>query len=156
MSDLEKKNVLSEVIPHDIVKFGLIPELVGRLPVIVTLDSLDEAALIRILAEPKNALIKQYQALIGMDHAELVFEDEAIKKIAALAIRRKTGARGLRAIMEEIMLDLMYDLPSRDDVEKVIITADHVEHRTGAKLILKQDRLAEPSALPLPDAADAS
>lgn len=154
--ELEKKNYLAEVIPHDIVKFGLIPELVGRLPVIVSLEALDEKALIRILVEPKNALIKQYQSLIGMDHVELDFEEDAIKKIAALAIKRKTGARGLRAIMEEIMLDLMYELPSRTDVEKVVVTSDLVDKKAGAKLILKQELLPDTQPICLPDRADAS
>lgn len=147
--DLEKRNYLSEVIPHDIVKFGLIPELVGRIPVLVSLESLDEEALVRILVEPKNALIKQYQSLIGMDHVTLEFEEDAIKKIAALAIQRKTGARGLRAIMEEVMLDLMYELPSRSDVEKVIITPDLIDKKAEPTLILKKDSIesTEPVAL---------
>ena len=135
--ELERKNYLASVVPHDIVKFGLIPELVGRLPVIVSLDALDENALTRILVEPKNALIKQYKALIGMDNVELEFEPDAIKAIASLAIERKTGARGLRAIMEEIMLDIMYDIPSRDDVVKVIITADSVNKKGQPKIITK-------------------
>ena len=135
--ELEQKNYLASVVPHDIVKFGLIPELVGRLPVIVSLDALDENALTRILVEPKNALIKQYKALIGMDNVELEFEPDAIKAIASLAIERKTGARGLRAIMEEIMLDIMYEIPSRDDVAKVIITADSVNKKEQPKIITK-------------------
>ena len=126
---IEEKNYLSEVIAHDVVKFGLIPELVGRLPVIVALDSLDKDALVRILKEPKNALIKQYESLLKMDDVELVIEDEAAEKIADLAVERKTGARGLRAIMEGIMLDVMYDVPSRTDVKKVIITADCVDKK---------------------------
>ena len=128
--DIEEKNYLSEVISHDVVKFGLIPELVGRLPVIVALDSLDRDALVRILKEPKNALIKQYESLLKMDDVELVIEDEAAEKIADLAVERKTGARGLRAIMEGIMLDVMYDVPSRTDVRKVIITADCVDKKS--------------------------
>lgn len=135
--ELEQKNYLASVVPHDIVKFGLIPELVGRLPVIVSLDALDENALTRILIEPKNALIKQYKALIGMDNVELEFEPDAINAIASLAIERKTGARGLRAIMEEIMLDVMYDIPSRDDVAKVIITADSVNKKGQPRIITK-------------------
>ncbi len=117
-----KAGVYRDVTPHDIVKYGLIPELVGRLPVIVALDGLDEAALTRILTEPKNALVKQYTKLVGMDGAVLEFEEDAVKAIARLAIERNTGARGLRAIIEDIMTDIMYDIPSRTDVKKVIIT----------------------------------
>ncbi len=117
-----KQGVFKDVTPHDIVKYGLIPELVGRLPVIVSLDSLDEEALVRILTEPKNALIKQYKKLVSMDGAELVFEDDAVREIARLAIKRNTGARGLRAIIEDVMTDIMYDLPSGGNISKVIIT----------------------------------
>ena len=130
-----KAGIFKDVTPHDIVKYGLIPELVGRIPVIVSLDSLDEAALVRILTEPKNALVKQYQKLVGMDGAELVFEDGAVKAIAKLAIERNTGARGLRAIIEDIMTDIMYDVPSRDDVTKVIITEDVVNKKSEAQYV---------------------
>ena len=130
-----KAGIFKDVTPHDIVKYGLIPELVGRIPVIVSLDSLDEAALVRILTEPKNALVKQYQKLVGMDGAELVFEDEAVAAIAKLAIERNTGARGLRAIIEDIMTDIMYDVPSRDDIKKVIITSDAVNKKAAAKYV---------------------
>lgn len=143
-TELEQKNYLASVVPHDIVKFGLIPELVGRLPVIVSLDPLDESALSRIMTEPKNALIKQYKALIGMDDVKLEFEDGAISAIAALAIERKTGARGLRAIMEEIMLDIMYDIPSREDIAKVIITADSVKKLAPPTLVKKKAKIAPP------------
>lgn len=130
-----KAGIFKDVTPHDIVKYGLIPELVGRIPVIVSLDNLDEAALVRILTEPKNALVKQYQKLVGMDGAELVFEDEAVAAIAKLAIERNTGARGLRAIIEDIMTDIMYDVPSRDDIKKVVITADAVNKKAAAKYV---------------------
>ncbi len=130
-----KAGIFKDVTPHDIVKYGLIPELVGRIPVIVSLDSLDEAALVRILTEPKNALVKQYQKLVGMDGAELVFEDGAIEAIAKLAIERNTGARGLRAIIEDIMTDIMYDIPSREDVSKVIITKDVVNKKAEAQYL---------------------
>ncbi len=130
-----KAGIFKDVTPHDIVKYGLIPELVGRIPVIVSLDSLDEAALVRILTEPKNALVKQYQKLVGMDGAELVFEDEAVAAIAKLAIERNTGARGLRAIIEDIMTDIMYDVPSREDIKKVVITADAVNKKAAAKYV---------------------
>ncbi len=145
-SDIKKKEekkqgIFKDVTPHDIVKYGLIPELVGRLPVIVSLDSLDETALVRILTEPKNALVKQYQKLVSMDGAELVFEDDAIRAIARLAIERNTGARGLRSIIEGIMNDIMYDLPSRNDVGQVVITKEVVD-RTGNP-IYKSDALPE-------------
>lgn len=125
-----KQGLFKDVTPHDIVKYGLIPELVGRLPVIVTLDSLDEAALVRILTEPKNALIKQYKKLVGMDGADLEFDDGAVRAIAKLAIERNTGARGLRAIVESIMTDIMYEIPSHKEIKKVTITAD-VVNKTG-------------------------
>ena len=130
-----KAGIFKDVTPHDIVKYGLIPELVGRIPVIVSLDSLDETALVRILTEPKNALVKQYQKLVGMDGAELVFEEDAVKAIAKLAIERNTGARGLRAIIEDIMTDIMYDVPSRNDITKVIITEDVVNKKAEAQYV---------------------
>lgn len=119
-----------EVTPHDIVKFGLIPELVGRLPVIVGLDNLDTDALVRILKEPKNSLVKQYVKLFEMDNCELVFEEDALSAVADVAIERNTGARGLRSILEEIMTDLMFDIPSDPTIEKVTITRECVlEHK---------------------------
>ena len=130
--DIKKKQekvdngIYKDVNSHDIVKYGLIPELVGRLPVIVTLDSLDEAALVKILREPKNAIIKQYKKLLDLDHVELVFEDGACEAVAKLAIERNIGARGLRSIMEDFMMPIMYELPSKKDVKRVIITADLV------------------------------
>ena len=131
----DKSKIFREIVPHDIVKFGLIPELVGRLPVIVGLDSLDEEALIRILTEPKNSLVKQYQKLISMDGAELEFEDAALRSIASLAIERNTGARGLRSILEEVMTDIMYELPSKKNVKKIIITEDAVLGKSKPKII---------------------
>ncbi len=121
-----KNGIFGDVTAHDIVKFGLIPELVGRLPVIVSLTELDNDALIRILTEPKNAIIKQYKKLFEIDGVTLSFEDEALKSIAELAIERKTGARGLRSIIEGVMTRIMYDVPSREDVEEVVITRDCV------------------------------
>ena len=129
-AEKEKTNIYKQVTAHDIVKYGLIPELVGRLPVIVGLENLDRGALARILREPKNAIIKQYQKLFGLDGKELVFTDDAIEKIADLAIERGTGARGLRSIMEEVMLPISYEAPSMDDVEAVIINADVVSGKT--------------------------
>ena len=135
-SDIKKKEeklatgIFKDVTAHDIVKYGLIPELVGRLPVIVALDSLDEQALVRILTEPKNALIKQYKKLVGMDGVDLVFDDAAVKAIARLAIERNTGARGLRSIVEGILMDVMFEIPSDPKIKKVIITEASV-NRTG-------------------------
>ena len=117
-----ESGVFANVVPHDIVKFGLIPELVGRLPVIVTLNDLDRDALIRILRDPKNAIIKQYMKLFGMDHVRLTFEDDALEAIAEEALARNTGARGLRAIMEQFMMKLMYELPSDETADTVTIT----------------------------------
>ncbi|MCL1917128.1 MAG: ATP-dependent Clp protease ATP-binding subunit ClpX [Peptococcaceae bacterium] len=127
--------VLRLILPVDLLKFGLIPEFVGRLPVIVPLDALDNAALVRILIEPKNALIKQYEKLLEMDGVHLEFEEGALRAIADEAIHRNTGARGLRAILEEIMLDVMYDLPSRDDVSKCVVTREAVLQRTRPHLV---------------------
>ncbi len=127
----DKTEIYKQVTAHDIVKYGLIPELVGRLPVIVALENLDKDALVRILSEPKNAILKQYQKLFGIDGMELVFTEGAILKVAELAIERGTGARGLRAIMEEVMLPISFEAPSMEDVEAVIINekvvAEHIE-----------------------------
>ncbi|WP_457641928.1 ATP-dependent Clp protease ATP-binding subunit ClpX [Persephonella sp.] len=122
----EEGNILSKVRVEDLIKFGLIPEFIGRIPVIATLDELDENALVRVLTEPKNALIKQYKKLLAMDGVELEFTEEAIREIAKEAISRKTGARGLRAIVEEIMLDVMYEIPQAKGVKKVVIDKDVV------------------------------
>ncbi len=128
----QKKDKLShgiykDVIAHDIVKYGLIPELVGRLPVIVALDNLDEEALVHILTEPKNSLVKQYKKLFSMDNVEIDFEPEALREIAKLAIERNTGARGLRGILEEYLGSIMFDIPSEPDVKRVVITADYIK-----------------------------
>lgn len=137
--DKLKLSPYRDVTPHDVVKFGLIPELVGRLPVFATLDPLDKDALVRILTEPKSSLVKQYKKLFSLDGAELEFTPEALTEIAALAIERNTGARGLRAIIEDVMLDIMYDIPSRDDVEKVIIDIDTVRKLAPPRLELKRN-----------------
>ena len=134
-ADLGK--IYSKVLPEDLLKFGIIPEFIGRIPVIATLDLLDEKALIKILKEPKNALVKQFEKLLEMDKVELEFEDEALKSIAKQAIQRKTGARGLRSIVEKVMLDVMYEVPSREDVKKVIITKEAIEGSKEPILILK-------------------
>ena len=122
-----ERGVYRDVVAHDIVKYGVIPELVGRLPIIVTLDNLDEEALVRILKEPKNAVYKQYQKLLKMDGIDLVFDDDALTEIAKLAIERETGARGLRSIIESVMLKPMYDIPSLAGAKKVIVTRGFVK-----------------------------
>jgi ATP-dependent Clp protease ATP-binding subunit ClpX len=108
--------------PEDLIKFGLIPEFIGRLPIVASVTALDEDALVQVLTEPRNALMKQYQKLFNLDDVELIFEPEALRAIATLAMQRGTGARGLRSILEEKLLTAMYDIPSRDDIEKVVIT----------------------------------
>lgn len=134
----EKKKVgeiLRQILPEDLLKFGLIPEFVGRLPVIVTLDALDEEALMRILTEPKNALIKQYQKFLELDNVQLEFKDEALRGIADEAMKRNTGARGLRAIIEAIMRNVMYEVPSRADVAKCIVTKEVVLNKEEPILV---------------------
>ncbi|MBA5724805.1 ATP-dependent Clp protease ATP-binding subunit ClpX [Bombella favorum] len=125
--DRKLGDILKDIEPEDLMKYGLIPEFIGRLPVIATLNDLDEAALVQILTEPKNALIKQYQRLFQMEGVELEFEENAIKGIAARAIERQTGARGLRSIMEKILMETMFDLPGRKNVEKVVVNRDVAE-----------------------------
>ncbi len=124
--DVNIGEILQHILPEDLLKYGLIPEFVGRLPVIVTLDALDKEALIKILTEPKNALVKQYQKLFELDQVNLEFKPEALEAIADEALRRKTGARGLRSIIENIMMDVMYEIPSREDINKVIVTKEVV------------------------------
>jgi len=141
-------DVLEQVFPEDLLKFGLIPEFVGRLPVVVTLRPLSEESLVRILEEPKNALVKQYKKLFEMDDVTLEFEREALLQVAKKAMERKTGARGLRAILEEIMLNVMYDIPSRTDVKKCVITRDTVANKSDPILMLfdegrKRPRLSD-------------
>ena len=126
--------MLKDIRPEDLTKFGLIPEFVGRLPIVVTLDQLDEEALVQILTEPKNALCRQYQKLLELDGIELEFAPEALRDIAKQAIARKCGARGLRAIIENIMLDTMFELPSREDVGKCLVDVDAVEGKDKPKL----------------------
>ncbi len=140
-------NLIQQVTPHDLVKFGIIPELVGRLPVITTLKELDEDALIQILSEPKNALVKQYQSLFAMDKIKLEFEENALRAIAKKAIERQTGARGLRGIMEEVLGKMMFELPSEKSVAKVIVTKESVEkgadpaiERKAKKAVKQEDQ----------------
>jgi ATP-dependent Clp protease ATP-binding subunit ClpX len=136
-------DILKEVAPEDLVKFGLIPEFIGRLPVIATLEDLDEAALMEILTAPKNALVRQYQRLFQMEDVELTFHEDALKAIAKHAIERKTGARGLRSIMEGILLDTMYDLPGLDGVEEVVISAEVIEGKDVRPLYIYSERKKE-------------
>lgn len=131
-------DVLAKIMPDDLLKFGLIPEFVGRLPVVVTLDALDEEALVKILTEPRNALIKQYQKMLQMDSVELEFKDEAVRAVSREAMRRNTGARALRAIIEDIMLDVMYEMPGRSDIAKCVITRDVVEKHDDPLLVTVQ------------------
>src|SRR6266540_353161 len=135
-----KKNPFVDVEPDDLLRYGLIPELVGRLPVTVPLDALDEDALIRILTEPKNALAKQYQKLFDLEDVRLTLEKDALKAIAAKAMKRGTGARGLRAILEEMMTEIMFELPSRDDVREVAITAECVTSGRAPLLVTERPR----------------
>ena len=130
--------VLSKIEPQDLLKFGIIPELIGRLPVIASLDMLDKDSLVRIIKEPKNAMLKQYKKLLELDGVELIVEDEAIEAIAQKALDRKTGARGLRSIMEETLLDIMYEIPSQENVEKCTITKECVENKKQPILQEKQ------------------
>lgn len=133
--DIKASQAFKYLIPDDLIKYGLIPEFVGRIPVVAAFDALDENALRKILVEPKNAIIKQYQELLRLDGVELIFEQEAINVIAKEAIKRKMGARSLRSIVEEIMTDIMYEAPSRQDMKRIIITKEMVENRTKAEVV---------------------
>lgn len=140
-------DVLQHLEPDDLVKFGMIPEFIGRIPVVAVVDPLDEESLMAILTQPRNALVKQYQKLLKMDNVQLEFKQEAIRAIAQEAYRRKTGARALRGIVEELMLDVMYELPSRKDVTRCSISKEMVEKRSTAELLM------HPSTLPKPESA---
>jgi len=135
--DMDEGSIMAKLIPEDLLKFGLIPEFIGRLPVLASLEQLNEAALVQILTEPKNALAKQYQKMLELDGVELEFDEGALSEIAKEAIERKTGARGLRSIIESTMLDVMYELPSREDVKKCIITAKTITDKEKPKLLLE-------------------
>ena len=141
-ANVTEKNILQHVIPEDLLKFGLIPEFIGRLPVMTALQKLDEDDLVRILTEPKKALVKQYQELIRLDGSQLTFTDGALRAMAQLAIKRNTGARGLRSIIEGVMRDVMFDLPSRKDVEKVIIDKRCVTQHTEPRYVMKGEKEA--------------
>jgi ATP-dependent Clp protease ATP-binding subunit ClpX len=140
-------DTLKHLEPEDLVKFGLIPEFIGRIPIEAVLEPLDEEALVEILTTPRNALIKQYQKLMAMDNIKLEFRPEALRAIAKEAYRRKTGARALRSIVEELMLEIMYELPSRKDVTRCTITREMVEKRSTSEVLM------HPSSLPKPESA---
>jgi len=141
--EIEKYKIFEELLPQDLLKFGLIPEFVGRLPIIATLKELDKEALINRVTEPKNALTKQYKKLLELDGVELEFEPEALNSIVEKAIERNTGARGLRSIIEDIMRDIMFDIPSNPKIEKCIITKDTVEGKDGPKLVINENKTSK-------------
>jgi ATP-dependent Clp protease ATP-binding subunit ClpX len=138
-------DLLRQLSPEDLLKYGMIPEFIGRIPVLATLDLLDEQALVKILTEPKNAILKQYKRLLAMDDVELEFTQDAIVAIAAEAMRRKTGARALRAIVEEVMIDVMFEAPSRGDLKKCVVTGDLIEKRSTSALLVMADKKPQPS-----------
>lgn len=140
---LSPSETLKKIQAEDLMKYGLIPEFIGRLPVMVTLSELNTDALMRILREPKNAIIKQYQRLFELDGVELEIEDEAVKRLAEKAIERKTGARGLRSILEQVMTDVMFDIPSRDDIKQCIITKGTIDNDSGPALVLLEKTLVK-------------
>jgi len=144
--DVRATELLEQVMPEDLIKFGLIPEFIGRLPVVATVEDLDRDQLCRILTEPKNALTRQYARMLEMDGVELVFDEEALSAVADLAIKRGTGARGLRAILEEILLNTMFDMPSRSDIARVLVDADVVRNKTNPTLVPVQEIARERSA----------
>ena len=139
-AEREEQNMLAQVQPEDLVKFGLIPEFIGRLPIVAAVENLDEESLVRVLTEPKNSLVKQYQRLFSMDGAELRFTDDALSAVAKKAADRGTGARGLRAIMEDTLVPIMYDLPDRDDVEEVVVDADVIDNGSEPEYVLRKSK----------------
>lgn len=141
--DFEIGNLFKQLETKDLIRFGLIPEFVGRVPIIVSLHELDTDALVSILKEPKNALVKQYQKMLKFDNVDLEFEDDALQAIAAIAIERKTGARGLRTIIEEVMLEVMFDIPSQKDIRKVIVTEETIKNRQTPTLVLESSERDE-------------
>lgn len=138
--DINKYKIFEQLLPQDLLKFGLIPEFVGRLPIVATLEELDKNALIDIVTKPKNALVKQYKKLFELDDVELEFEQEALELIVDKAIERKTGARGLRSIIEDIMRDIMFEIPSNPRIEKCIVTKDTILTRKEPKIILNDNK----------------
>src|SRR5699024_5461547 len=148
--EMDTDEFLTKELPVDLLSYGLIPELIGRIPVIASLKPLDEEALIEILTKPKNALVKQYKKLFQIDNVELEFEEDALVAIAKDAIERKTGARGLRSIIENIMLDIMFEIPSRDDIEKWIITKETVVDKHVRPKLQYTDGTVEESKKSIP------
>jgi ATP-dependent Clp protease ATP-binding subunit ClpX len=149
------KNILAEVTVEDIRKFGMIPEFIGRLPIICTLEGLDKEMLVKILKEPKNAILKQYQKLLGLDEVDLKFTDDALEAIAEKALEKDTGARALRAIIEEFMLDIMYEIPKDKDIGTVTITADYIEGKGGPQIEMRTLVPPTPSAVSTSEAPKA-
>ena len=139
-SDARLGELLAQVQPEDFLKYGLIPEFIGRLPVVATLEELDEKALIRILTEPRNALIKQYEKLLSFEKVKLKFTEGALSAIARKAYTQKTGARGLRAILEEVMLDVMYDVPSQKQIKEIVITEEVISGKSQPIRLYEQDK----------------
>jgi len=137
-------NLLRDVLPEDLLKFGLIPEFIGRLPVIATLDQLDEETLVRILSEPKNAILKQYAKFFELDGVELIVEEPALGEVAREAIKRKTGARALRAIIEQVMLDVMYEVPSSEEIKRVVIPKGVIDDKCPP-LLLTEEQIKQAS-----------
>lgn len=138
-----EENILRKTLPEDLLKFGLIPEFIGRLPVIATLDQLDESTLVRILSEPRNAILKQYAKFFDLDGVELVVEDGALGEVAREALKRKTGARALRAIIEQVMMDVMYEVPSCEEIKRVVIPVGIIDNSAAPVLMTAEDiRLA--------------
>jgi len=141
--EIGRTEILKQITPDDLTKFGLIPELVGRIPVVGVLKDLDEDVLLEILVKPKNALVKQYQKLFGMEDVELVFSEDALKAIAKIARKRETGARGLRSVIEDTMLHIMYEIPSKPNIRKVVITEDTILKNVEPEMVIQRDRRAK-------------
>ncbi|HUS14806.1 MAG TPA: ATP-dependent Clp protease ATP-binding subunit ClpX, partial [Chloroflexia bacterium] len=139
--------MMAQVIPEDLLKYGLIPEFVGRLPMVVSLEPLDKEMLIRILTEPKNAVIKQYQKFFALDRVELAFNTDAVEAVADRALNLKTGARGLRSTIDEVLLDIMYELPSMEGVRRCVVTEDVIRHGSPPLLLTRSDRDPAPDEL---------
>jgi ATP-dependent Clp protease ATP-binding subunit ClpX len=144
-TDVDSRDIFGDVLPEDLIKFGMIPEFIGRLPIVTSVNNLDREALITILTEPKNALVKQYHRLFELDNVDLEFTDDALEAVADQAILRGTGARGLRAILEEVLLSVMYDVPSRKDVAKVVVTRETVLEHVNPTLIPRDARETKPA-----------
>lgn len=137
--EIQNINALHYLTPDDLIRYGLIPEFVGRLPVPAVLEDLDRDALMKILTEPKNALVKQYLKIFSFEDVELEFKKEAMEEIADIAVKREAGARGLRAVLEKVMMGLMYDIPSQENIEKVIITKKTIQGKEEAKIIYREE-----------------